>query len=170
MFAALSRVERVFGLLFFNEIRTQRSLDYTVIFGHLDSPHFQALSWLIQSEKPLTEVLPVVENWIAVMPGVLQQLSPEAFQALKQGILKALEPDLSDFNKMERYFAESLLHHRGNFRWGHERVAALKKLTESQLVHLLQTGLLPAARQSITFLAHCPAISPPLCQPACRPV
>ena len=141
------------GEPFYSEMRTRQQLGYIVWGGAGDEEHSNFAYFIIQSgDYPADEVEARADKMINELPGLLANLSDEAWATIIDGVRSQLEEkDKAIADRTARLFG---LGYDDNADWDRRvaTIAALEKLTKAGVVDFLKTAIAPETRMMRTYL------------------
>ena len=138
---------------FYAEMRTRQQLGYIVAGNAADEENTNFAYFIIQSgDHPADEVEARADEMINKLPGLLGDLSAEAWTQLIGGVRSQLEEkDKAIADRASRLFALGYDRH-GDWARNTETLAALDQLTKERARDVLAAALKPERRQMRTFL------------------
>jgi insulysin len=141
------------GEPFYSEMRTRQQLGYIVWGGAGDEEHSNFAYFIIQSgDYPADEVETRADKMINELPGILANLSDDAWATIIGGVRSQLEEkDKAIADRTGRLFG---LGYDQDADWSRREatLAALDKLTKTGVVEFFKTAIAPETRRMRTYL------------------
>ncbi|MCB0421047.1 MAG: insulinase family protein [Bdellovibrionales bacterium] len=144
----------VLNSAFYQEMRTQKNFGYIVDSWASNSPETDALSFLIQTGRPLSEVETAVMEWMPKSVESVTKMSTSDFAEYKAALAtKILSPPVNFTEKMEKK-SRQIYFYENDEKYQMELVAELQGITQEELVEFMKATLVhPKTVKSAAFFA-----------------
>ena len=147
----LEIANQVLGIPFFNEMRTQRGFGYVATVLAFSDALTSNLGFLIQTDRPIQEVVGVAEDWIHHAVAQMSAVAPHDFHQIKSTLLETLRKNPSTFEEKAGEISTAVLAYSGDLDWKKKRIKALEKLTPQIVAKAIQKSLDPKNQSRVTF-------------------
>lgn len=136
---------------FFSDLRTRQQLGYIVASYLSINEHVLGLLFLIQSSNftPF-DIAQRASHWMKGAVEELEKLTPEEFEAYKQGVIRELrEKDKTIQEKLENLYFESVIL-KGHFHYKEDVAKSAESITKKDMIEIYKKALLGPQKASLS--------------------
>lgn len=151
--AALKLGEAYFGNSFYNYMRTEKTLGYSVASFSSQDTMLCGMNFLVGSPHPLSTVISTAEPWIKEKNAEFSTISDADFEALRTGALESMEQGATSYDELWNELKTGAFEHNGDWRWRINQIKALKTISKKETLRIWNKAFATKTSRRYTLAA-----------------